>query len=411
MKATTERLFAALEISTGEDGIIDYVLGEEDSEYHRMGHADDDIFGVDPGSPRIYRNVGAQRALLSGDRNLFLIWDPDGDRVNVITVAPVAAAAAAREVGLKVEHHAGSGPDRCIVYFTSNQLYLMLVAFRIGTLRNEGILDRHDWFVGESYPTSKSIEELARDEGLPTARVPVGFKYVGDLCERIEKQLDRGDVKFEMVTGENVALGDQPRALILCEESGGATLGSLELLRSRHGHRQILALREKDGMQIGLLTIALGATLFENDSSFAEYYCGLISRHKITYTHFKRNDAKLYDESLIGNELKRAKAKGLDQRDRTMTFFLKLADDHAAGRASLAEVRRAINDRRRDDADPIPELRRACSIGGGIFFETDNLWFMIRASGTDAVMRYYLEGTGAETVAAVETTLTTMEID
>ena len=406
MKATSERLLTALEISTGESGTIDYVLGEEDPEYHRMGHLEGDILGVDPTSPRIYRSVGAQQRLLAGTSNLFLIWDPDGDRVSVVTIAPSSVAAAARRIGLKVDLHADSAS--CIVYFTSNQLYLMLVAFRLESLRIAGLLDRYNWFVCETYPTSKSIEELARCEGLPVVRVPVGFKHIGDFCRCVEDQLDVGGVRFEMATGETISLGDRPRALILCEESGGATLGSHEMLHSRYGQRKLLALREKDGLQVGLLAIALGSRLFDQGSSFAAYYCDIISRYKITYTHFLRRDIKLYDEGLMGEQLKQAKAKGLRIRDRKMSFFQQLAEDQSSGRSSLEDVQRALNQRMQDGAEPIPALRRVCPTGEGILFETEDSWFMIRASGTDAVMRYYIEGTEGDAVAALATTLTTM---
>ena len=49
MKATTERLFELLDISTGEKGVIQYFLGEEDSHYHGVGQIEGHNHGTDPG--------------------------------------------------------------------------------------------------------------------------------------------------------------------------------------------------------------------------------------------------------------------------------------------------------------------------------------------------------------------------
>src|SRR5207249_4943398 len=115
-----------------------------------------------------------------------LLWDPDGDRLNVVTRASSSVKEQALAAGLEVDEEF-MGRD-CIVYFTPNQLYLMLAAFRIAGLRERGRLSDCDWFVGLTYPTSKSLEELAVSEGLKCVRVPVGFKYIGDLCQKVESQ-------------------------------------------------------------------------------------------------------------------------------------------------------------------------------------------------------------------------------
>ncbi len=414
MKATSERLFADWEISTRPRGVVKYFLSDESPRYHDIGSVNGTDIGVDPGKPEIYRKLVAAGGLLKGETDLILLWDPDGDRLNVATRAPGSFRGAAVSAGLRVDDRALG--DECIVYFSPNQLYLMLAAFRIQKLREAGHLHDHDWFVGLSYPTTKSLEELAKAEGLNCVRVPVGFKYIGSLCAEIERQLKRGEVVFEMTTGERVSLGKNPRALILCEESGGGTLGGAELLTSRTGKHSMLALREKDGMQLGLLSLCLGAALYtiKPKTSFAEYYCQIVASKGLKCIHYSRADVLLYDEGLTGMALRDAKDEGVKKRDRVMDFFGHLADEHKAGRLSLQEVRQAIVDKAPHYADRLPALTKACRAGDdllhGMLFEAENLRFLVRASGTDALLRYYVESTDSATVDAIQEMLRSLKI-
>jgi phosphomannomutase len=411
MKATSERLFKALGISTGSGGVVDYYYGEEDSRYHNIGEVNGEDIGVDPSKPAIYRKLKAQEKLLSGEADIVLLWDPDGDRLNVVTKALISDKDAAVAAGLEVdEEYIRPNSKECIVYFTPNQLYLMLTAFRITKLKEEGELSDRDWFIGITFPTSQSFAELAAVEGLRCVRVPVGFKYLGSLCRAIEEQLDQGEVVFETAIGDRVSLGKKPRALILAEESGGATLGSCELLRSRSGARSMLALREKDAMQLGLLSLCLAATLHKPRVSFARHYCDLLAQKGITFIHYSRSDVPLYDESRMGAELRAAKQEGFRKRDQVMEFFGRLADEHKTGGLSLEGVRDEINRRTPADKAKLPPLQRVCRAGDdlllhGVIFETIDLRIIVRASGTDALLRYYVEGTDRETVLAVQETL------
>ena len=57
-----------------------------------------------------------------------------------MTIASSSRAKQAAELGLEIE----SGPDseRCIVYFTPNQIFFMLTAYRIFALKKAGLLTR-----------------------------------------------------------------------------------------------------------------------------------------------------------------------------------------------------------------------------------------------------------------------------
>ena len=52
----------------------------------------------------------------------------------------------------------------------------------------------------------------------------------------------------------------------------------------------MLALREKDGLQLGLLSLCLGARLYTTGTSFAEHYCELVSSKGLKYIHYSRAD-------------------------------------------------------------------------------------------------------------------------
>ena len=412
MKPTSERIFAALGIPTGPGSVVNYFLSDEDSRYHGIGTVNGVDIGVDPGKREIYRKLVAEAGLLEGKTDLVLLWDPDGDRLNVATRAPAAFREAAAAAGLGVDQR--SLGDQCIVYFSPNQLYLLLAALRVQTMREAGRLHDRDWFVGLTYPTTRSLEELARAEGLNCVRVPVGFKYLGSLCAEIERQLGRGEVLFETTIGQRVALGQNPRALILCEESGGGTLGGADLLTSRTGRHGMLALREKDAMQLGLLALCLGARLHTAGTSFAEHYCSLVAGKGLRCIHYSRADVLLYDEALTGAALRAAKEEGVKKRDRVMDFFGNLADEAKAGRRSLAEVRQAIVDRAPQYAEHLPPLTRACRAGDdllhGMIFDAENLRFLVRASGTDALLRYYVESVNAASMTAIQKMLRNLDI-
>jgi phosphomannomutase len=64
---------------------------------------------------------------------------------------------------------------------------------------------------------------------------------------------------------------------------------------------------------------------------------------------------------------------------------------------------------------PLPTLKYVSLIGeGGLlegtFFQFDSFWFVIRASGTDAVIRYYLNGERQEDLKAYGETLMNLSI-
>jgi phosphomannomutase len=328
-----------------------------------------------------------------------LLWDPDGDRLNIVTTAPLALRSRATEFGLTL---GPANEQRVVVYLTPNQLYLLLADFRIALLRKSGLLQKYDWFTGTTFPTAMAIEELVRKEGLPVIRVPVGFRNLGDLCLSLEEKMGAPQI-FTTLTGQKISLGGAPRALILCEESGGAGLGGPELMRSCSGRQSFLASREKDGMQLALLAWAMAASLHQAGGSMAGRFCDLIENCGIRYRHSMRLDKTLYDEALTGEELRKAKASGIVTRDRVVTFFREAATEISRDISKEEAVRKKILQvSASGGAIALPVIQRAAWIGDGSLFEMEGARMVVRASGTDALIRYYIEATSAKILDDLE---------
>jgi phosphomannomutase len=409
MGPTATRVFDALKIPVGPGQTVFFTHEEESNTYHGIGIVDGVNHGVDPGKWQVYKNVGAQELLLRKDCDVFFIWDPDGDRFNMVTTAPVAVAEAARDAGLEVDP---LDADRCLVFFKPNQIYYLLTALKIASLEAAGELGDYDWIVATTYPTSASIGEIATafncqgSGSLATFRVPVGFKYFAALVEDLERQLADPSVTAagaSDVTGVETEFGPRPRFLIMAEESGGAAMGSAEPVTSRRGNRISLAPKEKDAMQIGVMSLCLAARLYREGSSFAEYYLRLLEEYDTRYRFYERQDITLFDEALQGDERESAKAAGNRLKEATVAFFASL---EGVDPSEAAKILGGLL----PESTTLPEIHRVFHAGDGTFIEFEEQWFELRASGTDAVLRFYMEGMDKEQVAALNSAFANMKI-
>ena len=413
MGVTARRVFAELGIGCDGEGPVSFTHEAESTDYHGIGIVDGVNHGVDPGKWQVYKNVGAQALLKSGEADVVFIWDPDGDRFNMVTTAPAASADAARAAGLEVDP---LDDARCLVYFRPNQIYFMLTAVRLETMLADGTLGDNNWIVATTWPTSRSIGELAEafnrlhGTDLKTFRVPVGFKYFGNLVGDLERQLLEGDeadpaltTTATDVTGATTDFGSHPRMLIMAEESGGAAMGSDDWQLSRDEERATLAIKEKDGMQIGVMSLGLAARLHREESSFAEFYMDRLARYDIVNRFYARQDVTLYDEQLRGEDRAAAQAAGNRRKQDTVAFF---ADLEGKPPVEVA----AILGERLPESVVMPEVSRCFNAGDGTLIEFDGSWFELRASGTDAVLRYYMEGREPGEVHALNSALVAMKV-
>ena len=402
MGPTGRDVFAALGIDVGDAGPVFFTHEQESSNYHGIGIVDGVNHGVDPGKWQVYKHVGAQQLLGEGACHVFFIWDPDGDRFNMVTTAPVELAADAAAAGLETDP---LDDGRCLVFFKPNQIYFMLTALKLDALRDAGELDRADWIVATTWPTSLSIGEIAAKAGLATFRVPVGFKHFAALVRDLEGQITAGSDPCTAtdVTGVTASFGSRPRLLIMAEESGGAAMGPAEPMTSRTGTNTSLAAKEKDAMQIGVMALCLAARLHRTGGSFAGFYLEQLARWETRYRFYERRDVTLFDESLKGEEREQAKAAGNERKEATVAFF--------AGLEGLGpEVAARILVEAMPEDSVLPTIERVFSAGDGTFMDFSGQWFELRASGTDAVLRYYMEGADRDTVAALNEAFTRLDI-
>ena len=408
MGPTARRIFRALDIPAGDDAPVFFTHEAESNTYHGIGIVDGVNHGVDPGKWQVYKHVGAQDFLAQRKCHVFFIWDPDGDRFNMVTVAPVEMAKTAAAAGLEVDP---LDDERCLVFFKPNQIYFMLTALKIASLAEAGELDNYNWIVATTWPTSMSIGEIAATfnerfgGGLGTFRVPVGFKYFASLVGDLEEQIaGRTAITTATdVTGTVAEFGPKPRMLMMAEESGGAAMGPAEPVVSRNGNRTSLAPKEKDAMQIGVMALCLAARLHTAGGSFAEYYLELLEKYETRYRFYERRDITLFDESLKGAARDEAKAAGNERKESTVAFFASL---EGLDPAEAAEI---LVDRM-PEGSFLPTIKRIFHAGDGTYLEFDSLWFELRASGTDAVLRYYMEGRDPVLVAELNEAFTLLNI-
>ncbi len=414
MGAAARRVFAELGVGVDGDGPVFFTHEAESSDYHGIGILDGVNHGVDPGKWQVYKHVGAQDLLRERRADLVFIWDPDGDRFNMVTSAPAALADMARAAGLEVDP---LDDARVLVFFKPNQIYFMLAAARLEALHAAGTLGDDDWIVATSWPTSRSIGELAgafdRLHGtrLHTFRVPVGFKHFGSLVADLEDQVLGSDpddpgltTRAVDATGTESVFGPRPRLLIMAEESGGAALGPDDWMLSRDEERATLAIKEKDGLQIGLVALGLGARLFAEGSSFAAFYLDRLDAYGIVHRFYERRDVTLFDESLRGAAREQARAEGNRRKAAVVAFFAALEG------LAPAAVAAALRDRLPAGCG-LPPVARCFRAGDGTLIEFEGCWFELRASGTDAVLRYYFEGGDAARVGELNAALIGLDLD
>lgn len=400
-------IFQHFGITTAPQGMIRYFQWEKRDDFHRVGEIDGEDYGCDPTKAIIYRNIGLKERLLAGEIHFGFIWDPDGDRYNIVTIADASLAQRAAEMGLEVEEIEKS--DHCVVYFKPNQIYFLNAALRLEMMAGSGELFEYDFVIGTTYPTSRSIGELAevfnrkyaaefaeKGSRIRVFNTPVGFKYFGRMVGDIETQLEGGgEVFLEDATGGRISLGQRPRILIMAEESGGAAMGSSSWASSRTGKRRSLALKEKDGMQLSLMNLGVMAKLYRDGKSYAALYIETVEKYGIRYRYYDRIDKKLFDEALTGEAREQARAVGNRAKAYMVDTFRGLTRDLSPG-----EVKKRLQDLVGDRVS-IPEISRVFWAGDGTYIDFRDFWFELRASGTDAVLRFYIEGREKSVLEAV----------
>jgi len=134
-----------------------------------------------------------------------------------------------------------------------------------------------------------------------------------------------------------------------------------------------------------------------------------LEKYKITYRHYERRDITLFDESLKGEERQLAMAEGNRKKEAAVTFFKDLSERFADKELNAGQVTRLLQERC-VTGFVFPPVDKIFWAGDGTFIRFEHMWCQLRASGTDAVLRYYAEGEHKEDVRALNRSMLRLEL-
>ena len=117
----------------------------------------------------------------------------------------------------------------------------------------------------------------------------------------------------------------------------------------------------------------------------------------------------LFDESLGGAARGAAMAEGNRKKEQTVRVFRSLAERLNRGELNPGACTRILQERG-PAGFVFPPVQDAYWAGDGTLIEFDGLWWQLRASGTDAVLRYYAEGKLREEVRWLNDALMRLDV-
>lgn len=400
-----------------------YLRVEEDPFFHNIGfrvapRKTGDGYevvhdSVDASLPQVVRSAGYQELLRDAPlgQAVFNV-DPDSDR---FVVGQVVAAA---DRGLLEEQGIASlplGGDRLFALYSPNQFFLMLAENDRLMMTREGTWDGYSNFDVHTYVSALAWDEWAEFHGIPVVRTPVGFKEIAAIERQVEAAMAArpGEpVTVQDELGNRISLGTRPKVHHAGEESGGKIGGPREPIYNLLG-QGILAMREKSSGEACISAVTLMARLYLEARESAEPSRQMLHHElerlfresRIVHPMEFRGDKVHYNEAIFDpEELARAKAAGLEEKDRFNRFFRLLAlgmQDASRTRVgrplTLEEVREILAEAMPGMAADWQRLERVDVWSDGL-----QLWFApggsvrdlcLRPSGTDAKSKVYLDGT------------------
>jgi len=365
----------------------------------------------DPSDPNTLVLSGAIAYLAAHPEVLVSVTaDMDADRIGTAVVIPESEVARARRFGLFVSGFEGGV---YAVRFTPNQIFTLIAYDRLlsatrstpGGLReaaNSGALDGSRYHLLTTIASSVLAEQMAKTYGLQFHLTAVGFKNLGKLARQIDGQ-GTGDV-----------------ILALMEESGGAQIGPFRPWNETGDTIH----RDKDTCALALALFNLAARLKLQGRTILDFYLEMAEQFG-SLAYFERLDAYLPDRATAedpqrGDEANRVKAEMLerlvwlhDPANHGTLLSLLGYDPAGATRepdAELSEIsllvktegewrtihptaaRYTLPNRERVEfyrAGPFPHDGMRINVydpAGRI-----RCWTLVRASGTEALLRVYME--------------------
>ena len=392
---------------------LDYLLGpgEWEQGIRLLNERPDPTIGgiekPDPSDPATLLVSGAIDYLIAHANTLVSVTaDMDADRIGTAILIPPEKCAIARRYGLFVTRFKG-GVNA--VRFTPNQIFTLIAYDRLLTATGgspEGPGGRPGSRPGlhliTTIATSVLVEQLARRYGLQLHLTAVGFKNLGKEALAIDRS-GRGDV-----------------ILALMEESGGAQIGPMTPWNESGDTIH----RDKDTCSLAIALYCLAARLHLQGSSVLDFYVEM-ARQFGALAYFERLDAYLPDKvtaesttrAAVANRVKeellaRLTALGKDESHVRLMCLLGENGEKAARLPDreLHEVSllvcedgewRDVHPRATTYAlpggDRVEFFRAGPNPHDGLFVRvldpagSVRHWCLVRASGTEAVVRVYME--------------------
>lgn len=365
----------------------------------------------DPSDPNTLVLSGAIKYLASHPEVLVSVTaDMDADRIGTAVLIPAAEAARARTFGLFVSAFEGGVHA---VRFTPNQIFTLIAYDRLlratgcsGLELVEGVrsgrVDGGRFHLLTTIASSVLAGQLAATFGLRFHLTAVGFKNLGKLSRDIDARRS-GDV-----------------VLALMEESGGAQVGPFRPWSDRGDTIH----RDKDTCALALALFSLAARLRAEGRTVLDFYLEMAGQFG-SLAYFERLDAYLPDKKVAedpaqGERANRVKQQMLERlvalcEPRHHAVLLELlGGDAAAAVREPDEELGAISLLVKEQGEwrtihPLASRYRLADGGRVEFYRAgpyphDGMrvtvydtagsvrhWCLVRASGTEAVVRAYME--------------------
>ena len=326
-----------------------------------------------------------------------LITDPDHDRLTVCQIEASGNIPMLDDSGIS---YIKLDDNRVLSVYTANQAFLMLMNYRVQSLKHLGKFKNHPRFMIKTTASALSWDEWAKANDIKVVNVPVGFKEIANVMKKVELQIKNfpnDEVKVEDVFGNVINLGVQPRLIFGGEESGGMIMGSEDLIKSLAG-RDAIAMREKSATEAIIVASLLTAKLEEENTTLSEYLLNIFEENNISAKYDIREDIAYYNESEPDiDKLKASKIEGEKLRTKNDLFYLSLAIANKEGVVSLEQVKDILNDTFKElNFDNLVSVK---FVGDGTYLQFSNKYVEIRPSGTDAKTKAY---SGGENLAEIE---------
>lgn len=305
---------------------------------------------------------------------------------------------------------------RAFALFSPNQFFLMLAENDRLNMLEEGDWEAYANFDIHTYVSALSWDEWAQFHKIPVVRVPVGFKEIAAIERKVEEAMHEGgqNISVQDELGNTVVIGSNPKVHHAGEESGGKIGGPRQPIYNINGE-SVIAMREKSSGEACISAVSLVARLYlkyQTTGKIEDFYLHrhldeLFTLSSIVNKMEFRGDKVHYNEAIFDpEELAKAKAAGIAEKDRFNNYFRHLALAMRDGKLTKSGHPLTLDEVKAILSESIPAMSHEWQNLERIDLWSDGLqlWFKdctirdicLRPSGTDAKSKVYFDGSDKE---------------